>query len=75
MPALLTIPSKLPPNSLVAFSINSSILSLWEISNFNIFKPSKFFLSSSNFSILVPEAKIFAPASLKFFYYCITYST
>ena len=67
IPALLTIPSKLPPSSFVAFSINSSILSLWEISNFNIFKPSKFFFNSSSFSILVPEAKIFAPASLSFF--------
>jgi hypothetical protein len=45
------------------------------MSNFNILIPSKFFLSSSSFSILVPEAKIFAPASLSFFNYGITYST
>ena len=71
IPALFTIQSKAPPSSLVAVSINSSIFSFWEISNFNVFTFANLFFSSSSFSALVPEAKIFAPELFNFSIYAI----
>ena len=66
IPALLTRQSSLPPICLVASSIKFSRLSVCDISNFNILIPSNFFFSSSNFSFLVPVARILAPASCNF---------
>jgi hypothetical protein len=56
--------SKFPPSLLVASSINSSILSIFEISNFKISILLNFDFKSFSFSILVPDASIFAPISL-----------
>ena len=55
-----------PPSSLNALSINSSIFSLCEISNFKILILLNLFFNSLSFSIRVPDAKIFAPDSLNF---------
>ena len=49
IPALLIMQSNFPPNSDVAFSMNSSILSLCEISKLRILILFNFDLSSSNF--------------------------
>jgi len=67
IPALLIKQSNPPPNCFVAFSINSSISSPFEISNFKISVFLNLDFNSSSFSSLVPVANIFAPESLNIF--------
>ena len=66
MPALFTNTS-IPFSCVQTFSINSSILSCSEISNFSTFTLGNSFFSASSLSIFVPVAKTLPSKEINFF--------